>query len=202
MPRSYYRLLNNAEITVWRADRETSFYMSFLEQNNFPIASALAIKNTDKRRQWYVSRYALTQAYPEAIQYYSEQKPMLMNGPRISLSHSRNDVAIMISQNEGGIDIQWPDEKLLRISKKYLNPSDLNVFQGISPIDAHTLLWSIKEAVFKFYGTGVAFKDIAILNYDPVHNTVDTRILKDEKEEQKKLCADFIGEMAIAYILE
>jgi len=202
MPRTYYRLLNNAEITVWSADEETAFYRNFLRENNFPISIADKIKNEEKRRQWYVSRYVLIHAYPEAIQYYSEQKPMLMNGPRISLSHSRNDVAIMISHNEGGIDIQWPDEKLLRISKKYLNPSDLDVLHEISSMDAHTLLWAVKEAVFKFYGTGVAFKDIAILKYDPVHNTVDTRIERGQNVEQKKLCADFIGEMAIAYTIE
>jgi len=202
MPRFYYRLLNNAEITVWTADEETSFYRDFLEKNNFPTSNANAIKNIQKKRQWFISRYVLTQAYPEAIQYYSEQKPMLLNGPRISISHSRNNVAIMFSHAEGGIDIQWPDEKLLRISKKYVNPSDLEALNNISAMDAHTLLWSIKEAVFKFYGSGLAFKDIEIVGYNPVHNTVKARITRKGQVDQKTLCADFIGEMAIAYTIE
>lgn len=202
MPRTYYRLLSHAEITVWSADEETAFYRNFLRENNFPITIADSIRNPEKRRQWYVSRYVLTQTYPEAIQYYSDQKPMLMNGPRISLSHSRNEVAIMISHGEGGIDIQWPDEKLLRIAEKFINPEDLIPFKGISSLDAHTLLWSVKEAVFKFYGTGVAFKNIRILKYDPVHNTVNTEIEINGTKERKMLFADFIGEMAIAYLME
>jgi len=202
MPRTYYRLLNNAEITVWSADKETAFYKDFLKANNFPISAAEIIKNKEKQRQWFVSRYVLTQSYPEAIQYYSDQKPMLMNGPRISLSHSGNEVAIMFSHGEGGIDIQWPDEKLLKIAPKYLNPEDLKALEGISKLEAHTLIWSVKEAVFKFYGTGIAFKNISLMNYDPVHNTIHAEINRPSGVERKTLCADFIGEMAIAYLLE
>lgn len=179
-----------------------AFYEKYLVANSFPVAVAKKIKNDEKRRQWYVSRYVLTQTYPEAIQYYSDQKPMLMNGPRISLSHSRNEVAIMISHGEGGIDIQWPEKKLLRISKKYVNPCDLQVLKGISNLEAHTLIWSIKEAVFKYYGTGVPFKSISLIQYDPAHNRVDVEIQKTTGIVQKVLCADFIGDMAIAYLLE
>jgi phosphopantetheinyl transferase len=202
MPRTYYRLLDNAEITVWSADKETDFYRDFLKANNFPISAAEIIKNQEKQRQWFVSRYVLTQSYPEAIQYYLDQKPMLMNGPRISLSHSRNEVAIMFSHGEGGIDIQWPDEKLIKIAPKYVNPEDLKTLEVISRLEAHTLIWSVKEAVFKYYGTGIAFRNISLKNYDPVHNTIQAEINRPTGKERKTLCADFIGEMAIAYLLE
>jgi len=202
MPRIYYRLLNNAEITVWSANEKTDFYRDYLKVNNFPISAAEVIKNKEKQRQWYVSRYVLSQSYPEAIQYYSNQKPVLMNGPRISLSHSKNEVAIMFSHGEGGIDIQWPEKKLLRIAEKYVLNEDLNTLDGLSKMEAHTLIWSVKEAIFKFYGTGVAFKSIRLTKYDPVHNTVHSEVSRPERVVEKILCADFINEMAIAYILE
>lgn len=202
MPQTYYRLLKDAEITVWRADKDVSYYKKYLEKNHFPTAAADSIKNLEKRKQWYLSRFVLTQVYPEAIQFYAQQKPVLMNGPRISISHSGEDVAIMISEYEGGIDIQWPDEKLLKISPKYANESDLLVLNSLSYLEAHTLLWSIKEAVFKHYGAGITFKNIRLKSYDSVHNAVDVDVLKENQVDFKKLCADFIGEMSIAYLIE
>ena len=93
------------------------------------------------------------------ISYSENGSPNLNNHQYISISHSGNLICIIISEKEIGIDIEKISDKSLRLKEKFVNPHHTKLNKEKS-----TLIWCIKEAVFKFHVIGnVDFiKDISV----------------------------------------
>jgi 4'-phosphopantetheinyl transferase len=80
----------------------------------------------------------------------------------ISITHSYNFAAIIISHETVGIDMELQREKILRIADKfvdgefsYLNPDSLDEY-----VKKLTVIWGAKEAIFKIRNEkGISFKD-------------------------------------------
>ena len=83
----------------------------------------------------------------------------------LSISHSKNVVAVAIASENIGIDVEMIDEKkdFNKLKKYILNKNETM----ISSIEELTSLWTKKEAKFKFYG-GERFipKNINTLDFD------------------------------------
>jgi 4'-phosphopantetheinyl transferase len=95
--------------------------------------------------------------------YYDEfGKPHLHNGKHISITHSHQFSAIILSDDIVGIDIELQRDKIIRIADKfadtefsYLNPEEKEEY-----IRKLTVIWGAKEAVFKIRNEkGISFKD-------------------------------------------
>jgi len=102
-----------------------------------------------------------------SILYLPSGKPYLSNG-HISISHSRNKIAIAYSkQSEIGLDIEHFNEKIFRIASKFISPYEQTHFD-LSNHQLLTTIWSIKEAVYKLVDIpGLRFKeDICVLEID------------------------------------
>jgi len=194
--------MHNAEVALWRADEETNFFKNTLISQDFPIDAGARISHPEKAHQWYASRYLLCRIYPDAIQVYHERKPYLFNGPEISFSHSKDVVAVQISQYKAGIDVQWADPKLKIISNRFLCPDDLKNTPSKDEIISLSIIWSIKEAVFKYYGTGLSFKNIEIEAFDPVSDTALAIANRAGERHRHKLVVDYIDGMSLAYLIE
>lgn len=202
MPLVYYRSVKGAEVALWNATESTDFFKESLEKQNFPLQPAGKIRHPEKIHQWYASRYLLCEIYPEAIQIYHDQKPFLFNGPEISFSHSRKHVAVIISEFKSGIDVQWPDPKLKIIAQRFLNETDLKAVQTSSGNLSLSIIWAIKEAVFKKFGTEMPFKEIKIEKYDPVADIAWASTIRKGEKTNHKLVVDYIDGMSLAYIIE
>lgn len=89
-------------------------------------------------------------------------KPYVKNFPHhISLSHSVDYAAVMISENrEVGIDIEIVKEKIERVAKKFLSPQELGFINEEKKIEQLYICWCAKEAVYKLQGKrNVSFLD-------------------------------------------
>jgi 4'-phosphopantetheinyl transferase len=108
--------------------------------------------NTKKRKkEWIASRLLLNEINPKySISYNKFGAPELSNGRFISISHSKGLVAIIISQQKVGLDIEEISEKALRISSKFVSKNNLKALTA----EKATLIWCCKEAVFKWYQKG------------------------------------------------
>ncbi|MGB3464085.1 MAG: 4'-phosphopantetheinyl transferase superfamily protein, partial [Cyclobacteriaceae bacterium] len=173
-----------------------------LIDEGFPTAPGDAIARPEKALQWFASRFLLITSHPAAIDFYKERKPHLYNGPKISFSHSEKMVGVMLSQKSAGLDVQVFDEKLKRIRDKFTTSQEVWRIKAPSELAALSLAWSVKEAVFKYYGTGVPFKSIAIENHNPITNMVRVSLLRDGKTIVHKLFGDFLDDLSLAYVLE
>lgn len=120
----------------------------------------------EKRKREYLStRLLLHHASPEKeLKFLTNGKPVFTDGWHLSISHCENLAGLIISRRNVGLDIQSPDEKLRKIRMKYCQRDELN-FRMDPDLELQylTVLWSAKEAVFKFFGEGVHFaKDLFV----------------------------------------
>lgn len=161
MPLFYQHNINeHTKLGVWRIEEPETF---FLEK----VPLQREITHPHKRLQHLSGRYLLRCLFPDfpyhLIEIASTRKPFLPNELyHFSISHCGDYAAAIVSKtNRPGIDIEIPDPKVGRIMHKFLHPSEkeqLDAIRTLNTTEDHlrilTLLWSAKEAVFKWYGEG------------------------------------------------
>ncbi len=87
-------------------------------------------------------------------------KPHLTDQKHISISHSHDFSAIIISDKTTGLDLELRRDKIAVIADKFTEPTlilDKNTSDYVNKL---TVNWGIKEAVFKIRNEkGISFKD-------------------------------------------
>lgn len=97
------------------------------------------------------------------IQKQATGKPEMPNQPyEISISHCRELVGYAFGDNPLGIDVHHYDDKVSRVSHKFLNDFEFEFCEKYRDQPWMDLFWAVKEAVFKIYGSDLPFKDIKI----------------------------------------
>ena len=98
--------------------------------------------------------------YDNDLIYDESGKPHLSDNKFISISHSHQFSAIIISDEKVGIDIEIQKEKVLKIAPKYMDVSHLENLSEGDKIKKATIIWGIKEVIFKIKNEkGISFPD-------------------------------------------
>jgi phosphopantetheinyl transferase len=95
------------------------------------------------------------------ITYDINGKPLLNSIYNISISHSHEIAALVISDNSKiGLDVQLNENKIFNIQDKFLNPSEkLNIGENPS-LKILTMIWTSKESIYKAVDLkGISFSD-------------------------------------------
>ena len=102
----------------------------------------------------------------------------------ISISHSRNIAALLISDSPCAVDIEHTDRNFLRVAPKYLSVEEQALAEKYN---LYAEMWSAKEALYKYYHKGSLdlVKHISIEEYIPNHNTLIATLLGSEPIEVK-----------------
>ena len=141
---------NNNTILVWEISEPLEKLISLTSNTD---CSHL---KSDKRKKEFLACRILLNHFDEnlKISYSENGSPNLNNHQYISISHSEDLVCIIISEKEIGVDIEQISDKSLRLKEKFINSHHTKLNKEKS-----TLIWCIKEAVFKFHKIGdVDFK--------------------------------------------
>lgn len=147
---------DNTKLGVWKIEEGEHF---FLKQ----VPLQKEITHPHKRLQHLAGRFLLKHLYPdfpvELIKIADTRKPFLEDEAyHFSISHCSNYAAAIVSKTERvGIDIEMPTPKVERIKNKFLNGEELKMFEETTNEGANfklTLLWSCKEAVYKWWSYG------------------------------------------------
>jgi phosphopantetheinyl transferase len=155
-------------LAIWElAETEDFFAATVTIQNN--------VTHPHKRLQHLGGRYLLPYLFPDfpssSIAIADTRKPFLPDEQyHFSISHCGNYAAAIVSSEERvGIDLELFTERVHRIKHKYLHPQELAFVNNIveeKHTELLTLLWSAKEAMFKWWGNGdVDFSEV--LRIDP-----------------------------------
>ena len=131
--------LNNEEIKLFKLKKS-----NLLKEQFLAIRKILALENSD-----YIITYDL------------DGKPILNSEFNISISHSHEIAALVISNNlKFGMDVQFKESKILNIQNKFLNEFEkINIGHDPS-IDILTMIWTSKESIYKAIGLkGVSFSE-------------------------------------------
>src|SRR4029077_6864937 len=137
---------------IWKIEESEDFFKGNVPQHR-------DVTHPHKRLQHLAGRFLLQYLFPdfpyELIQIADTRKPFLPGEQyHFSISHCGDYAAAIVSRNSrGGVDIEIPVEKILRIRDKFMTGSESGLF-GNNDIERLTICWSAKEAVFKWYGDG------------------------------------------------
>jgi phosphopantetheinyl transferase len=169
MPSIFFENNNSNTLLIWALYEDVESF-----QNLVDVPIYLEILNTirlEKRKLEKLSQVMLLKqaGIPyEMLFYLPNGKPKLRNGKYVSFSHSGKLSALLIAENNCGIDIEYPSDKILKIAPKFINKEEERLLKENENV---YWIWSIKEAIFKFFGERVLFKDhIKILSTSSIHN--------------------------------
>jgi phosphopantetheinyl transferase len=151
------------KLAIWELTEMEEFFATTVTiQNN--------VTHPHKRLQHLAGRYLLPYLFPDfptsSIAIADTRKPFLPEEQyHFSISHCGNYAAAIVSKEERvGIDIEVVTERVHKIKHKYLHPSELefvNEYSLEKQTALLTLLWSAKEAMFKWWGNGdVDFSEV------------------------------------------
>lgn len=101
--------------------------------------------------------------YSDEDLFYDETgKPNLLDGKHISISHSFEFSAIIVSDKVSGIDLEMQREKIISIAEKFMDTEFDFLPQEKEQdfIQKSTVIWGVKEAIFKIENqVGISFKE-------------------------------------------
>ncbi len=120
-------------------------------------------------------------------------KPYLIDrSHHIGISHSNGFACFGWSFLPFGIDIQTPHQSIFKVREKYCHPLELT-FLSDDPTDIrHLMLWSAKEAIYKYYGHGIDFSQDLIASPFSSHDSTIHVECKFSKNKSTTFIVDFI----------
>ena len=123
-------------------------------------------KNNILREQFLATRKVLALENSDyKITYNNNGKPSLNSKYNISISHSHEIAALVISDNSKiGLDVQLKESKIFNIQNKFLNKYEKSNIGDDPTVDILTMVWTSKESIYKAVGLkGISFsKNIKI----------------------------------------
>lgn len=110
-----------------------------------------AFKAESRRLEWVVV-HVLVQVITgkfQLVKHRDTGAPYLEEGSRhLSISHTRNYVAVCISEMPVGIDVEVITPRANKLRKRFMSPDEGFMDTAHSEVEA-TLIWSAKESLFK-----------------------------------------------------
>jgi 4'-phosphopantetheinyl transferase EntD len=158
-----YTAAGDTQVLVWKIT-ETLEELSLGTVLKDVCSARLHDMKSEQHRKGFLSVRKLLEhaGYTDLDMYYGiDGKPHLKDGKNISITHSYNFSAIIISGKNAGIDMEMQREKIITIANKfcisefsYLNPMHLETYMRYL-----TVIWGVKEALFKMISLpGISFK--------------------------------------------
>lgn len=177
------------KLGVWKIEEQMSFFA-----DQIPFQSNIA--HSGRKRQQMATRYLLNimqEGFPfDEIKNNDAGKPFVQgNSFQFNLSHTNDLAAAIISSNKSvGIDAEKINSRVLKIQHKFLNEVEAVALESTNEEEKVLVLtkyWTIKEAVYKWWGVGgVDFaNDIRI-----VTNRLDDRLVNVRFEKETGIQLD------------
>jgi 4'-phosphopantetheinyl transferase len=174
---------SNTEILVWKITETLEQLLSEVKLNESSNARLSGMKSVAHQKGFLSVRKLLQErGYTDFDLYYDQfGKPHLNDGRHISISHSHDFSAIILSDENCGIDLEMQREKIMTIAHKFAAEESkfLQAQNQNDYIRQLTIIWGAKEAVFKIRNeVGISFKDHIHLSPFKIENKVATAVLK------------------------
>jgi phosphopantetheinyl transferase len=211
----------DTKLAVWKIEEPEEFFTGHvMPQRN--------VTHPHKKLQHLAGRYLLKflfKDFPtELIQIADTRKPFLEDEAfHFSISHCGDYAAALVSKiNRVGVDVELISDKAEKIKHKFLTDEEWSLVSGeilndrrqsareniqhsTFNIQPSTLLWSCKEAVFKWHALGgIDFKNhIQIKSINRIgENQLQITVLFAKKEEVTiHLHAKFFDDVCLSWVI-
>jgi phosphopantetheinyl transferase (holo-ACP synthase) len=161
-----------------------------------------ALKASHRMREWLGTRLLISKLGANGLGFLPNGKPVLVEGC-ISISHCKGSVAVVLADVPVGLDIQEPTEQIFIIRSKFCSPNEWSWLEShAEPARALTLVWSAKEAIFKYWGERVDFAGhIEVLPFHCDDEMLEARYMGHHGERMFRLWHSTRGSMEIMIAL-
>jgi len=155
---------SDTKVWVWKITESFADLSCGISLRNFCLEKLNLMKSEFHKKGFLSIRKLLEQAgYTDFDLFYDENgKPSLKDGKHISITHSFDFSAIIISDKNVGIDIEQQREKIIKIAPKFTTETERGFFDisdGQKSVRLLTIIWGIKEAIYKYYSiNGLSLK--------------------------------------------
>ena len=184
------------QLLVWKITESFVELFQSVSLKDVSLARLESMKAEGHQKGFLSVRRLLMEAgYTDFDLYYDEfGKPHLKDDRHISISHSHDFSVIVVSDVNIGADLEILKEKTLKLAPRYMDVSHLENLSQEDKLIKATVVWGIKEAVFKVKNViGISFKDHIFendFNLSEKKCTVELRI--ENTVEQFDILFDFI----------
>lgn len=143
--------INGIRYAIWQLTESVSELKALID-GRF-LVSLDNINNETRQKERLASRLlieTLCNGY-QAVDYKENGEPCFTQCDLyLSISHTKNYVAVAVAPFKIGIDIEHTSDRVLRITKKFLNHTELAELTNTSnPAPTALLYWCAKEAMYK-----------------------------------------------------
>jgi phosphopantetheinyl transferase len=161
-------LSSNTKLYLWKITEELEWFRNNVTLKDSSLARLEGMKAESHQKGFLAVRMLLQHNdYTDFDLYYDEfGKPHLkpqgcsIKDLEISISHSNDYSALVISEQKVGFDMEILKDKTLILAPRYMDISHLENLSREDELIKATVVWGIKEAVFKIKNViGISFKD-------------------------------------------
>ncbi len=196
----------NTKVFIWKIEESFEALSEGIQLTDNCANRVNNMKSDLHRRGFMSIRHLMAlEGYTDHDLYYDEHgKPHLRDDKHISITHSFNFAAIIISNIEVGIDIEMQRHKILRIAHKFTPLKAYKIFANEDALMRKlTIVWCAKESLYKsFAEKGVSFLEhIYVEDFMLDENKTTATVTYEGK--QQKYNVDFLEfeEFTCAYAL-
>ena len=155
MKQAYHKKLNeNNHIYVWRLTSTCSDFIDnpLVSQQEFQALEK--IKSDKRKTEFLATRIALKELFSNTLElkHHDSGRPYIKEVKHISISHSHQYIAIAFGDENIGIDIEKPQEKMLKLIPRILSEKEYKEFQKNPSTELACKLWGTKESILKCIG--------------------------------------------------
>lgn len=161
-------------IRVWKIEEDLEDLRAQIDLKKVSHERLEGMKSTLHQKGFLSVRHLLQlEGYNDHdLSYNGYGKPLLDDGKHVSITHSFQFAALIISENEVGIDVEKNREKIVKIQHRFVN-TNYDSLSDEDLVKQLTVIWGAKEAMYKTYPYGgLSFHD---------HIAIDPFLFRDQQ---------------------
>ena len=195
-------LSNNTKLYLWKITEDFDALFKEVRLKDSSLKRLEDMKSQSHQKGFLAVRMLLQHLdYTDFDLYYDEfGKPHIkpqgcsIKEVEISISHSNDFSAVVISEQKVGLDLEQPKEKTLKIAPRFMDVSHLENLSEEEKIKKATVVWGIKECIFKIKNEkGISFPNHIFEDDFNFEDKKATAVLKfNNKEENFEVQFDSI----------
>jgi len=169
-------------VLIWKISESFNELFRKVKLKDVSLARLEGMKSESHQNGFLAVRMLLQEVnYTDFDLYYDEfGKPHMLDGVHISISHSFEFSVIILSNKNIGIDLELRRDKIIKIATKFASEPFVynDQFNKLDFISKLTVVWGVKEAVFKIRNeVGISFIDHIFVDKFEMSNNKITALL-------------------------
>lgn len=187
-------LSNNTKLYLWKITEDFDTLLNQVKLKDASLARLQSMKSESHQKGFLAVRMLLQHNdYDDFDLFYDEfGKPHIkpqgcsIKDIEVSISHSFDFSAIVISDVKVGLDLEQLKDKTLRIAPRFMDISHLENLSEEEKIKKATVIWGIKESIFKIKSEkGISFPNHIFEDNFNYEDKKATATLKFNNKEEK-----------------